>query len=151
MHRFILALAALCAAGSALADVKVEDAWVRATVPGQRTSGAFMQLTASSDVTLVAARSPTAGVVELHEMAMDDQATMRMRQVPGIALPAGKPVTLKPGGYHVMLMGLKETLLPGRKLRLTLVTRDSKGETDEVDLEVPVRPMNTATQHQHQH
>src|SRR4029079_12856345 len=71
MHRLLIALAGVLATASALADVTVEDAWVRATVPGQKTSGAFMQLTSTTDVTLVGARSPAAGVVEIHEMALD--------------------------------------------------------------------------------
>ena len=142
MKASFLALAALLATGSALADVKVEDAWVRATVPGQKTSGAFMKLTASEELTLVGARSPAAGVVEIHEMAMDDQMVMRMRAVKGLALPTAKPVELKPGGYHVMLLDLKDTLQPGQKLRLTLVFKDRKGELDDIDVEAAVKPLN---------
>jgi len=142
MKASFLALAGLLAAGSALADVTVEDAWVRATVPGQKTSGAFMKLTASEDLTLVGARSPAAGVVEIHEMAMDDQMVMRMRAVKGIALPAARPVDLKPGGYHVMLLDLKDTLQAGQKLRLTLVFKDRKGELDDLDVEAVVKPLN---------
>jgi len=146
MHRFLIALAALLAAGCAFADVTVEDAWVRATVPGQKSSGAFMQLTSTTDVTLVGARSAAAGVVEIHEMAMDDTMTMKMRAVKGIELPAGKAVALKPGGYHVMLMDLKDTVRVGQKLRLTLVVKDRKGELDDIDVEVPVKPLNAAIQ-----
>lgn len=144
MHRFPIALAALLAAASASAEinVQVQDAWVRATVPGQKSSGAFMQLTAGSDVTLVGARSRVAAAVELHEMAMDENMTMRMRAVQGIALPAGKPVALKPGGYHVMLINLKEQMLPGHKVPITLVVQGKDGESDLVDVEVPVRALN---------
>jgi copper(I)-binding protein len=144
MHRSLIALAGLLATTCALADVTVQDAWVRATVPGQKTSGAFMQLTSTSDVTLVGARSPAAGVVEIHEMAMDENMTMKMRQVKGIELPAGKTVPLKPGGYHVMLMDLKDTLKPGEKVRLTLLVKDRKGELDDVAVEVPVKPLGAA-------
>ena len=66
MHRPLTALAALLATACACADVAVHDAWVRATVPGQKSSGAFMQLTSTTDSTLVGARSPAAGVVEIH-------------------------------------------------------------------------------------
>ena len=142
MRRKLLALAGLLAAGTALADVTVEDAWVRATVAGQKSGGAFMKLTAAADTTLVGARSPVAGVVEIHEMAMDDQMTMKMRAVQGIPLPAGKPVALKPGGYHVMLLDLKETLQPGRKVRLTLLLKDGKGALDDVEVEAVVKPLN---------
>lgn len=143
MHRFLIALAALLAAASAAAEVTVQDAWVRATVPGQKTSGAFMQLTSSSDLTLVGARSPVAGIVEIHEMAMDDNMTMRMRAVKAIPLPAGKPVALKPGGFHVMLLDLKETMQPGKPVKLTLVVKDAKGELDDVDVEVAVKPLGS--------
>jgi copper(I)-binding protein len=146
MHRFLIALAALLAAGCAFADVTVEDAWVRATVPGQKSSGAFMKITSTTDVTLVGARSPAAGVVEIHEMAMDDTMTMKMRAVKGIELPAGKAVALKPGGYHVMLLDLKDTVRAGQKLRLTLIVKDRKGELDDIDVEVPVKPLNASLQ-----
>jgi copper(I)-binding protein len=142
MHRTLIALAALLAAASAFADVTVENAWVRATVPGQKSSGAFMQLTSSEDVTLVGARSPVAGIVEIHEMAMDDNMTMKMRAVPGIALPAGKAVALKPGGYHVMLLDLKDTMKAGQTVRVTLMVKDRKGEVDTINVEVPVKPLS---------
>jgi copper(I)-binding protein len=142
MRTPLLVLAALLAAPCARAEVTVQDAWVRATVPGQKSSGAFMQLTSTSDVTLVGARSPVAGVVEIHEMAMDDTMTMKMRAVKGIELPAGKAVALKPGGYHVMLLDLKDTMKAGQKVRLTLTVKDRKGELDDVDVEVPVKPLN---------
>ena len=144
MKRSLLAIGALLAAASAFADVTVQDAWVRATVSGQKSSGAFMQITSSSDVTLVGARSPIAGVVEIHEMAMDENMTMRMRAVKEIALPAGKPVALKPGGYHVMLLELKGPIEVGKKVPLRLLVKDRKGELDEVDVEVPVKSL-TAT------
>jgi copper(I)-binding protein len=142
MRTPLVGAAALLAAAAASADVTVHDAWARATVPGQKSSGAFMELTSTTDTTLVAARSPVAGIVEIHEMAMSDNMTMRMRQVTGIPLPAGKPVALKPGGYHVMLMDLKDTLQAGKKIKLTLVMRDRKGELDDVDVEVPIKPLN---------
>ena len=95
MKRCLLALAALLAGACACAEVTVQDAWVRATVEGQKAGGAFMQLTSSTDATLVGARSPVAGVVEIHEMALDENMVMRMRAVKSIALPAGKPVALR--------------------------------------------------------
>ncbi len=80
------------------ANVEVKDAWVRATVAQQKATGAFMQLTAQTDTRVVQASSPIAGVVEIHEMAMDKDV-MKMRAVPALALPAGKTVELKPGGF----------------------------------------------------
>ena len=73
---------------------------------GPKATGAFMRLTAAQATSLVRAESPAAGVTEVHEMKMDGDV-MKMRAVPSLALPAGKAVELKPGGYHVMLMDLK--------------------------------------------
>jgi copper(I)-binding protein len=117
----------------AFAQVTVKDAWVRATVPQQKATGAFMQITSPTDAKLVEARSPAAGVVEIHEMKMDNNV-MKMRAVENLALPAGKPVELKPGGYHVMLMDLKAQVKEGDTVPLTLVFegKDKKRETVEV-------------------
>lgn len=93
------------------ATVKVEDAWVRATVPNQHATGVFMRLTSPEAGRLIAVESDAAKHVEVHEMAMQDDV-MKMRQVPAIALPAGQPVELKPGGYHVMLIDLARQITP---------------------------------------
>ncbi len=90
----------------ASAQVTVTDPWVRGTVAGQRATGAFMKLTPAADQKLVAAASPVAKIVEIHEMAMDG-GVMKMRAIPKLDLPAGKATELKPGGYHVMLMALE--------------------------------------------
>ncbi len=103
VRRAALALALGVAAAPALAQVSVADPWVRGIVAGQRATGAFMTLTAQADTALVAAASPVAKIVEIHEMAMDG-GMMKMRAVPKLDLKAGQAVVLKPGGYHVMLM-----------------------------------------------
>ncbi len=124
-------------AAPAFAQLAVKDPWARATVPGQKASGAFMQLSAPAGGRLVEARSGVAGSVELHEMTMDG-TTMRMRAVPGIDLPPGRPVDLKPGGYHVMLLDLRQPLTAGETVSLTLVFEgpDKKRETVEVKAQV---------------
>lgn len=145
MKRFvvtILATALTSAMSAAYAQVAVADAWVRATVPQQQASGAFMKLTAPKGMRLVEARSPVAGVVEIHEMAMQGDV-MRMRAVAGVDLPAGKPVELKPGGYHVMLMALKQTLNAGDTVPLTLVFEAADKSRETVELKAPVRPLTT--------
>lgn len=126
------------AAAPALAQVAVKDAWVRATVPGQKATGAFLQITDAAGGRLVEARSGVAGVVELHEMAMEG-TTMRMRAVPGIELPAGKTVELKPGGLHVMLMELKQPLAAGDSVALTLVVEGKDKKREVVEVKAPVR------------
>lgn len=145
MKRFvdtILTMALTSAMSAAFAQVVVADAWVRATVPQQQASGAFMKLTAPKGMRLVEARSPVAGVVEIHEMAMQGDV-MRMRAVAGVDLPAGKPVELKPGGYHVMLMALKQTLNAGDTVPLTLVFEAADKSRETVELKAPVRPLTT--------
>ena len=94
------------ASGALAQAVDVQNAWARATVQGQKATGAFMTLTAPSASKLVSVSSPVAGVAEVHEMKMEGDV-MKMRAIPGLDLPAGKAVDLKPGGYHVMLMDLK--------------------------------------------
>jgi len=138
--RVALLAAAFGASHAAWGQVAVADAWVRGTVAGQRATGAFMTLTAKTDVALVAASSPVAKIVEIHEMAMDG-SVMRMRAVEKIALPAGKVVDLKPGGYHVMLMELTQPLKEGERVPVTLtfVDRDGKKTTQSID--APVRAL----------
>ena len=122
---------------SAWAQVDVQGAWARATVQGQKATGAFMKLTAKENTKLVGASSPAAGVVEIHEMKMDG-GVMKMRAVSSLDLPAGKAVELKPGGYHVMLMDLKEPLKKESSVPVTLVVKDDKGVESKIELNVPV-------------
>jgi copper(I)-binding protein len=118
--------------------VDVQGAWARATVPGQKATGAFMKITAKEGSKLVAVSSPVAGVSEVHEMKMDGDV-MKMRAVAGgLDLPAGKAVELKPGGYHVMLMDLKNTLQKDTTIALTLVFKDARGVETKTELTVPV-------------
>lgn len=131
----LLALGASAWAQSAAVDV--QGAWARATVQGQKATGAFMKLTAKENAKLVSASSPVAGVVEIHEMKMEENV-MKMRAIPSLDLPAGKAVELKPGGYHVMLMDLKEPLKKETTVPITLVVKDDKGVESKVELTVPV-------------
>jgi copper(I)-binding protein len=133
----IAALLALTAGFACAQTVEVKDAWVRAAVPGQSGTGAFMNITAKDGAKLVGASSPVAGVTEVHEMKMENDI-MRMRAIPALDLPAGKTVALKPGGYHVMLMELKQALPQGSTVPLTLTLRDAKGQESKVELKLPV-------------
>ena len=121
----------------------MSDPWVRATVPQQKVSGAFMQLSSSKDMRLVEVRTPVAGTVEIHEMAMD-KGVIRMRPVPGVDLPAGRTVGLKPGGYHMMLLDLKRQLKAGESVPLTLVLEAKDRKRQTVEVKAAVRPLNTA-------
>ena len=119
------------------ANVKVEGAWARATVQGQKGTGAFMKITAPEGAKLVGASSPAAGVTEVHEMKMEGDV-MKMRAIPALDLPAGKTVELKPGGYHVMLLDLKAPLAKDTVVPLTLVFQDAKGAESKLNISVPV-------------
>jgi copper(I)-binding protein len=128
MKHMTLALCLFAAASLAQAQVTIKDAWVRGTVPQQKASGAFMQLSAEKDVRLVAAKSSVAHVVEIHEMVMDKDV-MKMRQIPGLDIVPGRVLELKPGGYHVMLIDLKGQLKGGDVVPLTLTFEDAKTKT----------------------
>jgi hypothetical protein len=135
--RFALAAAALLVALPAAAQVTVTDPWIRGTVQGQMATGAFMKLQSAKDARLVEATSPVAGVVEIHEMTMQNNV-MRMRAVQALSLPAGRAVELKPGGYHVMLMDLKQQMKEGEVVPVTLVV-ESGGKRETIEVKAPVR------------
>jgi hypothetical protein len=144
--RLSLFLLLWATAASAWAQVEVKDAWVRATVAGQMASGAFMRLTAARDTRLVQVRSPVAGVVEVHEMAMAGNV-MQMRAIAALQLRAGKRVELKPGGYHVMLMDLKQQLKEGDSVPITLVFEDKDKKRHEMEIRAAVRGLRAAGGH----
>ena len=97
-----------------------------------------MTLTSKTTAKLVGATSSVAGVTEVHEMKMDN-GVMKMKAVEGgLELPAGKATSLKPGGYHVMLMDLKLPLQKDTTIPLTLVFKDAKGVESKMELKVPV-------------
>ena len=138
LHTAAIVAALLSApAWAQTAAVKVEGAWARASVQGQKATGAFMRLTAKDGARLVRAESPAAGLAEVHEMKMEGDI-MKMRAVPALDLPAGKTVELKPGGYHVMLLDLKAPLAKDSTVPLTLVFQDAKGVESKLNLTVPV-------------
>ena len=132
---------------AANAQTTVKDPWVRGTVAQQRASGAFMHITSAQGGKLLSVSSPVAGIAEIHEMAMDG-STMRMRAVPAIDLPAGTAVKLEPGGYHVMLMDLKQQLKAGDSVPLTLVIEHKDGKRETVEVKAPVRALGAA-EHKH--
>jgi copper(I)-binding protein len=140
--RTLAAAALLAIAGHASAQTTIKDAWARGTVAQQKASGAFMQITSAQGGRLVEASSPVAGVTEIHEMAMQGD-TMRMRAVPALELPAGKAVELKPGGYHLMLMDLKQQLKAGDSVPLTLVVEGKDGKRETLQVKAAVRPLGS--------
>jgi hypothetical protein len=116
---------------------------VRATVAPQKATGAFMQLTAARAAKVVAVSSPVAAVAEIHEMKMDG-GVMKMRAVDALPLPAGQAVALKPGSYHVMLMGLKAPIKAGETVPLTLTVEGEDGKRTAVEIKAEARSGTSA-------
>jgi copper(I)-binding protein len=132
------AVCQLAVAANVAEGIMVNDPYVRAVPPGQPNSASFMVLHNMSEKgsALVAASSPAAEVVELHTHTMEE-GMMRMRKVEKIDLPAGKVVKLEPGGLHVMLIGLKNQLVPDEKVPITLSFEDGSS----LQLDVPIRKL----------
>jgi copper(I)-binding protein len=120
-------LSVMFVSGAALAEdfqiksLRVSNAFSRATPPGAKVAGAFMTIkNAGPDADrLISASSPVAGLVEIHEMAMEG-GMMKMRALKGIDLKPGATVDLQPGGYHVMLEDLKQPLKQGDQVPVKL-------------------------------
>ena len=115
------------------APLSMSGAWAKAAEAGGMT-GAFgtLENSGSEDVTVVSASSPAASTVELHEVAMDDDGAMVMREIEGgFVVPAGSDYLLEPGASHLMLMGLTDGLLAGDTVTITLELAD--GSTLDVD------------------
>jgi copper(I)-binding protein len=126
MRRFSAALGAALLtalfAGIALAQsggVQITSAWARATPGGAQAAAAYVAIEAPAGDRLTAVSTPAAQKAEIHEMSMDN-GVMKMRQVDGVDLPPGQKVTLKPGGYHIMLTGLAKPLVEGQSFPMTL-------------------------------
>ena len=121
-------------------SVQIENAYTRATVPGQQVAGGFMKIENKGAADqLVSASSPVAGEVQLHEMAMDGNV-MKMRQVKDIAVPAGGAVELKPGGLHLMFMNIKAPLTAGESVPVKL----KFAKAGEVEVKMPVNAMGNS-------
>ena len=138
------ALLATATLGAQAGAISVTDPYAMAVPPGQPNSAVFMTLVNNSkeNRALVAAETPSAGVVELHTHVHED-GMMKMRKVDNIEIPAGQTVTLKPSGFHVMLIGLKEKLEPGQEVHMNLIF--DKGGKEHIM--APVRAMTPPMAH----
>lgn len=120
----------------------VSDAWARASPGAVKNGAAFMTLKSHGEADrLVSASAPVSAVVELHTH-INDNGVMRMRQISGIDLPAGETVILKPGGLHVMLIGLKAPLMEGESFPLTLTFE----KTGSFTVQVPIKKVGAMGQ-----
>ncbi len=148
----LIALMAFASSGAFAQNVTLAEGWVRATVQGQKATGAFMKLTAKDATKLVAGTSPAAGLVEIHEMKMDKDVMKMAALTSGLDLPAGKTVELRPGGYHVMLMDLKSALTADSTVPVTLTFQDAKGNQTSQEFKLPVKAsMPAQGVHVHKH
>ncbi len=152
-RRFVLNLTLLFSVALPLAQAqtapKVLEPWARPTVQGQAGGGGFLKIVgAAAPDRLLSVSADVAATVELHTMTMDGDV-MRMRQVSAIDVPAGKTVELKPGGLHIMLIGLKAPLVNGSSFPLKL--RFEKSGEVIVDMKVMSRPAAADPHTGHKH
>lgn len=144
----IAALFSLASGAVVAADhVKVYDAWVRDTVPGAMVSAAYLHIKSDAPVKLVKAESPIAGVTEIHKMELKD-GIMKMQAVDAVEVVPGKVVDLKPGGYHIMLMMLKDQIKAGTKVPLTLTFEGAGKKQTVIKVEAKAQARD-AQEHMH--
>jgi copper(I)-binding protein len=139
MTRIAVALAALMLVAVACGDdeaITVEGEWARQGTRVVTNGAVYMDLTAAEDDALIGASvDPSiAAAVEVHEVTMNADGAMMMSEIPKLELPAGETVTLKPGGYHVMLIDTAQTLELGLKFDVTLVFEKAGERTIEVEV-----------------
>jgi copper(I)-binding protein len=130
--------------------VRVIQPWARATVPGQKVAGVYMEIISPKAARLTAVSSPVAGAAEVHWMRMEG-GTMKMRAVDSLELPAGRPVKLAPGGYHIMLFDLRHPLAAGDKVTLTLVVEDADKRKQKISVTAIVRGREDEDGHKEHH
>lgn len=134
---FLFGAVALAQPGLAADALKVDEARVVATVPGQTVAAAYMTLESPKDARVVAAESDVADSVQIHTMSMQGNV-MRMRRLEALELPAHRVVRLAPGSTHLMLVGLRGKLRPGGNVALRLTVTDAGGASRIVSLSLPV-------------
>lgn len=139
MRRSLLAVIT-AAAIPAAAAVTATDAWVRGTVPAQKSTGAFVTLTSTEDARVVAVTTPAARSAQIHETRVQD-GRASMGPVEALTLPAGRSVELRPGGYHVMLEGLARPLAEGDHVPLTFTIEGKGGKRSRLEVDAAVRPL----------
>jgi periplasmic copper chaperone A len=122
----------------AQAEVKITDAWARATAPGQDIAAAYMNLNSASASALFYVESDSAESVEIHSMSMDN-GVMKMRMLDQLELQPNKTEKLAPGGFHLMLFGLKAPLQEGQQVTFTLCFKDKAGKITHQKISVPVK------------
>lgn len=144
----LIAASLIGLAAPVLAQVTVDAPWVRATVPAQKATGAFMTIKAKEAVALVEARSPAANIVEIHEMKAEN-GVMKMRAIDRLPVASDSPGILKPGGHHIMLIDLKAQVKEGENVPITLVFEDKNKKRSTLEVQAPARKTAPDAAHQH--
>jgi copper(I)-binding protein len=117
--------------------VRVTEAWARASAGASTTGAAYVTLVGGAQAdSLVSVSTPIATTADVHETTSDNGVS-RMRAVPAVAIPPGRTVTFAPGGFHIMLTGLKQRLTAGQSFPLTLTFAHAA----PVTVAVQVRPL----------
>ncbi|HTS54419.1 MAG TPA: copper chaperone PCu(A)C [Burkholderiales bacterium] len=132
-------IALTASAARAQGVVTVENAWARATVPGQKVAGVYLDIRSDTPAALVGVRSPAAGASEIHSMS-NEGGVMRMRRLDRLDLPGGQTVRLAPGGNHIMLLDIKGPLQAGARVPVVLIV-EQKGKKKWIQVQVQVRPL----------
>ncbi len=129
-------------------SVSVDQVWTRATPPQAANAGVFMTINSKTADQLLSASSDLASKTEIHEMKMSD-GVMKMRQMTaGLPVASNQTLTLAPGGYHIMLIGLKKGLVAGEKHALTLNFAKAGAINVSVDVK-NIAHMPAAATHSH--
>lgn len=132
MKSIWLSLLLLCSL-QAHAEITVVEPWARTTAPGQKVAAGYARIMSDKDVILVAGHSDFADKVEFHEMRMED-GMMKMRALKQLELKANTPIELKPGGLHLMLIGIKSRVKVGDAIPLTLVFEEKQAKQESVPI-----------------
>jgi copper(I)-binding protein len=115
----------------------ITDAWVRASLPGQQVGAAYLTIESKTDARITHASSSVSNSVEIHTMQVNN-GVMQMRALTDFPLEAGKSTKFAPGGLHLMLIGLKDPLVEGAQVEISL-NIESAGKTSTVPFKAPVR------------
>lgn len=136
-------------AASAADSVSIENAWVRPTTLGQDVGAAYMSFNSKQDVTLISVSSDATKSVEIHSMSMQN-GVMKMRMLEKLAIKAGKPYKLEPGGFHLMLFDLKKPLTAGQYVNFELTF--SAGNTEfKQSIRAPIKMPDDVEGQDHSH
>jgi copper(I)-binding protein len=140
MKRLVFTSLLAIAASGAYAQVSIDQAWARATVPGQPVGAVYMTINSPAEMTLMQAETDAAKDVQIHTMHHHG-GVMKMREQGELRIEPGKPVELAPGGMHFMLIGLQAPLAVGESVDLKLTFKDAKGVVSHTTVSAPIKPI----------